>query len=428
MKEGPRLQSVVEILALHGTERKPLDQVCHGYFKARRYIGAKDRHAIAAYVYGVMRHRASCDWWALERGVSPLLMAPLEAARTRLCTYLWIFENLPREKFGILFSGERYFPARLSDKEKAIFEKIPELQTLSPWVEGEFPEWLLPFLRRRFGENLKAEMQAFLAQAPLDLRVNTLKTTREKALETLQNTGLVLAPTPLSPWGVRCEGRENITQTTAFQDGLVEVQDEGSQLIVTVVEAKPGQAILDLCAGAGGKTLALAALLENKGRIVATDTALWRLKRTKERLKRAGVCNVELREISGFHDKWLKRQQERFDRVLVDAPCSGTGTWRRNPDQKWNITATDVAELAALQTNLLKAAALLTKPGGFIIYATCSLLCEENEDVAAAFLEAHPSFSLVPCGLEGAPFLSLSPLQNNTDGFFAAKFEKAKAE
>lgn len=426
MKEGARLQSVIDILALHGADKKPLDQVSYGYFKTRRYIGSKDRQAIAAYVYSVMRHRASCDWWGLERGVSPLLMAPLEAARVRLCTYLWIFEKMPREKFGILFSGEKYAPSKLSDKERAIFEKIPELQTLSPWVEGEFPEWIFPFLKRRFGENLKPEMQAFLEQAPLDLRVNTLKVSREEAHQNLERTGLSLTLTPLSPWGLRCKERENITQTTAFQEGLVEVQDEGSQLIVNVIEAQPGQAILDLCAGAGGKTLALAALLQNKGRIVATDTALWRLKRTKERLKRAGAFNVELRELSGLHDKWLKRQSERFDRVLVDAPCSGSGTWRRNPDQKWNITAGDIAELTALQKSLLEAAAPLVKPGGFLVYATCSLLCEENEDVAAAFLEAHPSFSLVPCGLEEAPFLSLSPLQNNTDGFFAAKFEKIK--
>lgn len=426
MKEGARLQSVIDILALHGADKKPLDQISYGYFKTRRYIGSKDRQAIAAYVYGVMRHRASCDWWALERGVSPLLMAPLEAARVRLCTYLWIFEKLPREKFGILFSGEKYAPSKISDKERAIFEKIPELQTLAPWVEGEFPEWLLPFLKRRFGENLKAEMQAFLDQAPLDLRVNTLKVSREEARKNLEHTGLSPVLTPLSPWGLRCKERENITQTTAFQEGLVEVQDEGSQLIANVVDATPGQAILDLCAGAGGKTLALAALLQNKGRIVATDTALWRLKRTKERLKRAGAFNVELREISGLHDKWLKRQSERFDRVLVDAPCSGSGTWRRNPDQKWNTTVEDIKELTALQKNLLEAAAPLVKPGGFLIYATCSLLCEENEDVAAAFLEAHPSFSLIPCGLEKTPFLSLSPLQNNTDGFFAAKFEKIR--
>jgi 16S rRNA (cytosine967-C5)-methyltransferase len=424
MREAARLESTLEILVQQGAEKKPLDHVCYTYFKARRYIGAKDRHAISAYVYGIMRHRASCDWWALERGLSPLLMGPVDAARIRLLAYLWLIEKTARDKIGILFSGEQYAPARLSTKERAIFEKLPALQTLSPWVEGEFPEWLYPFLKRRFGENLTLEMQAFVKQAPLDLRVNTLKSTREEALASLENTGLLSRPTALSPWGLRLEGRENITQTKAFQEGMVEVQDEGSQLVVNVMDIQAGQTVLDLCAGAGGKTLALAALLQNKGRVIATDTAGWRLKRTKERLKRAGAFNVELREISGFHDKWLKRQKNRFDHILVDAPCSGSGTWRRNPDQKWTITLQDIQELSTLQKNLLEAASPLVKPEGYLVYATCSLLHEENEDVVSEFLKNNLDFSLVPCGLAGAPFLSLSPLQHATDGFFAAKFEK----
>lgn len=424
MNNAARLESALDILTSHGTNQKPLDQLVHGYFKTRRYIGSKDRQAIAAYVYGVMRHRSSCDWWALERGLSPLLMAPLEAARIRLLTYLWTIEKTKRDVIGILFSGEKYAPARLSDKERSIFEKLPQRDTLSPWVEGEFPEWLYPFLKRRFGDNLKLEMEALLKQAPLDLRINPLKTTREEALKNLKNTGLSVAPTPLSPWGLRCETRENITQTLAFKNGLIEVQDEGSQLVVGLMDVQPGQAILDLCAGAGGKTLALAALLENKGRVVATDTAGWRLSRAKERLKRAGAFNVELRELASLQDKWLKRQKERFDRILVDAPCSGTGTWRRNPDQKWNLSAKDIKELSDTQTSLLEAAAPLLKRGGYLVYATCSLLCEENEDIATRFLENHPEFTLVPCGMDDAPFLSLSPFQNGTDGFFAAKFQR----
>ncbi len=424
MMEPARIESALEILTYHGAENKPLDQICHGYFKARRYIGSKDRQAISAYVYGVMRHRASCDWWGLERGLSPLLMGSYDAARIRLLAYLWLFEKTARDQIGILFSGEKYAPEILTDKERSIFVKLPELDKLSPWVEGEYPEWLLPFLRRRFGDDLKAEMQAFLSQAPVDLRVNTLKATREEALENLKNTGLAVGPTKLAPLGLRIEGRENITQTTAFRDGIVEVQDEGSQLVVSLMDVSPGQSVLDLCAGAGGKTLALAAKLENKGRVVATDTAEWRLKRTKERLKRAGACNVELRPISGHQDKYLKRQKERFDHVLVDAPCSGSGTWRRNPDQKWNIGPQDIIELAALQQSLLETAAPLVKKGGSLVYATCSLLCEENEDVAQSFLEKHPEFSLDPCGINGEDYLSLSPLKNETDGFFAAKFVK----
>ena len=422
MKESGRLESALEILALQGTSKGPLDQLCYTYFKSRRFIGSKDRQAISAYVYGVVRHRATCDWWALERGLSPLLMGPAPAARIRLLAYLWLIKKVKRDQIGILFSGEKYAPPRLSDKERAIFEVLPQLETLPPWVEGEFPEWLYPSLKKRFGKDIKEEMQAFQANAPLDLRVNTLKATREEAIKELEKAGLSPKLSPLSPWGLRCESRPNIAQTKAFQDGLVEVQDEGSQLIIQLMDVKPGQTILDMCAGAGGKTLALAACLENKGRIVATDTAEWRLKRTKERLKRAGAFNVELRSLAGLQDKWLKRQKGRFDAVLIDAPCSGTGTWRRNPDQKWNITLQDIRELAALQKSLLEVGSCLVKPGGSLVYATCSLLCEENEDIAQDFLKTHPDFSLVPCGLEEKPFLSLSPLQQGTDGFFAAKF------
>ena len=425
MKDAARLQSVIEILTLEGSEKKPLDQICHRYFKTRRFIGSKDRQAISALVYSIIRQRASCDWWALERGVSPLLMLPYEAARVRLISYLWVFDKMPRKTFGVLFSGDKYAPEKLFDKEQAIFEVLPTRENIPPWVEGEFPEWLFPLLKRRFGSQLKEEVQAFLQMAPLDLRTNLLKTTREEVLKALSTAGLKVEKTPLSPWGLRLHGRENITQTQAFQKGLVEVQDEGSQLIAGLIAPKAGQTVLDLCAGAGGKTLALAALLDNKGRLVATDTALWRLKRTKERLKRAGVFNVEIREISGMTDKWLKRQKERFDHVLVDAPCSGSGTWRRNPDQKWTLTAKDLSELSALQQVLLAGAAPLVKPGGSLVYATCSLFYEENEDVVATFLKDHPTFKVIPCGLKGERFLFLSPFQHGTDGFFAAKFIKS---
>lgn len=424
MKEGARLASVLEILALQETNKKPLDQVCHTYFKTHRYVGSKDRQTISQYVYGVIRHRASCDWWALERGLSPLLMGPLDAARIRLLTYLWIFEKVKRDKIGILFSGDKYDPPKLSDKERSLFERLPELKIRPPWIEGEFPEWLYPFLKRRFNKGLDAEMKALLKPAHLDLRVNVLKATREQVIENFKNVGISVVSTPLSPHGLRCEERENITPTKAFRDGWVEVQDEGSQLIVNLMDLFPGQGVLDLCAGAGGKTLAIAAHLQNKGKVVATDTAGWRLKRAKERLKRAGVFNVELRELESLQDKWLKRQNERFDRVLIDAPCSGSGTWRRNPDQKWNLSSKDIHELTHLQKSLLETAAPLVKREGILVYATCSLLCEENQDVVSFFLEKHPDFTLIPGGLNGAPFLSLTPLQQGTDGFFAAKFQK----
>lgn len=426
MKEPARLQSTIEVLTLHEEQQKPLDQICHSFFKSRRYIGSKDRQAISAYVYGVMRHRASCDWWALERGISPLVMAAFEASRIRLLTYLWLHEKMPREKFGILFNGEKYAPQKLREEEKNIFVKLPDLGNPDVWIKCECPEWLYPHLQRRFGDHLSEEMAAFLNQATLDLRVNTLCSNRDFVLKELNDAGIKAKETSCAPLGLRVEGRVPIAQTAAFKEGRIEIQDEGSQLVVHLMDLNPGQTVLDLCAGAGGKTLAIAAQLENKGKIIATDTADWRLKRTKERLKRAGVHNVEIRPISGIQDKWFKRQQERFDRVLIDAPCSGTGTWRRNPDQKWNLKPKDLEELPALQLQLLKGAAQLVKPGGELIYATCSLLCEENEDVIGAFLKETPHFTVIPCGLENEDFLSLTPYKHQTDGFFAARLRKPK--
>lgn len=427
MKDSARLQSAIEVLKTHEEQQKPLDQICHTYFKERRYIGSKDRQAISQYVYGVMRRRASCDWWALERGSSPLIMSPLEASRIRILAYLWLHEKMPREKFGILFSGEKYAPPMLNDNEKRLFVELPNFGKLDPWVQFEFPEWLYPYLNRRFGSQLPEEMEALLGQATLDLRVNTLSSTRDAALQELQKEGVQANITLLSPWCLRCEARVPIAQTQPFKEGWIEVQDEGSQLIVQLMDLKPGQAVLDLCAGAGGKTLAIAAQLENRGRIVATDTADWRLKRMKERLKRADVHNVESRPIAGIQDKWLKRQHNRFDRVLIDAPCSGTGTWRRNPDQKWNLKPVDLKELPILQLQLLEGGAKLVKPGGYLIYATCSLLCEENEDVINQFLIANPNFTVIPCGLEQEDFLSLSPYRNQTDGFFAGKLRREQS-
>lgn len=426
MRDGPRLQSVIEILTIHGEEKKPLDQICHTYFKSRRYIGSKDRHDIAGRVYGVTRHRGRCDWWAMESGVSPLLKSPYDAARIRVLSYLWLFEKVARDKIGILFSGEKYSPPRLSDDERLLFEKVPHTEFHLPWVEGDFPEWVFPFLKRRFGEELIPEMKALLLQAPVDLRVNILKATPQEARESLKVEGIETTPTPYSPWGLRKEDRVNISETQVYKNGLVEIQDEGSQIISEKVGVKPGDAVLDLCAGAGGKTLALAALMQNKGRIVATDTAAWRLQRAKERAKRAGAFNIEFRPLSNLQDKWLQRQTERFNHVLIDAPCSGSGTWRRNPDKKWTLTPQDIEELQALQLTLLKASAHLVKIEGRLVYATCSLFCEENEDVVQKFLSSFPNFKIVSSGLEGEKFLNLTPLRHHTDGFFAAILERIK--
>ncbi|MEJ0068121.1 MAG: RsmB/NOP family class I SAM-dependent RNA methyltransferase [Pseudomonadota bacterium] len=301
-------------------------------------------------------------------------------------------------------------------------------------MRGEYPAWLEATL----GAVPEAELRALNAPAPLDLRVNQLATSREQALAGLTAVGITASPTRFSPLGLRVVGRPSLSHQPIFQDGWVEVQDEGSQLVALLADARPGQAVIDLCAGAGGKTLALAAAMGNKGRLIACDVSAKRLERAVKRLRRAGVHNVERRTLGPDAQAWLKRQAGRFDRVLVDAPCSGTGTWRRNPDMKWRIGPTDIDELCVIQNEVLDRAARLVKPGGRLIYATCSLLAAENEQAIDGFLARHGEFQVLPvagvwasllagdCPVDG-PYLRLSPARHGTDGFFAAILLRAAA-
>ena len=294
---------------------------------------------------------------------------------------------------------------------------------MSDAVRYEVPDWIVPKLQAEFGPALAAEMAAMNSPAPLDLRVNLLKTTREGAMAALAREGLEAIPTPYSPWGLRLRNRQSVTQGKVFQDGLVEIQDEGSQLIALLTEARPGMRVADYCAGAGGKTLSLAMCMGNKGHIVACDVSVPRLDGAIRRLRRAGVHNVE-RHLLTPGDKWVKRTAGSFDRVLVDAPCSGTGTWRRNPDARLRLSETDLAELRQKQAQILDHAQKLVKPGGRLIYATCSMLHDENEAQVEAFMARYPIFRLepltIPESFRGVSYLRLSPRQHGTDGFFAA--------
>jgi 16S rRNA (cytosine967-C5)-methyltransferase len=303
------------------------------------------------------------------------------------------------------------------------------------WVRGEYPAWLEARLAEAFGERLAAEMGALRDEAPVDLRVNRLKANRETARAALAAQGLQARPTPFSPIGLRLPARTPLTAQAAFRDGLVEVQDEGSQLLALLTDARPGQSVVDFCAGAGGKTLALAAVMENKGRLVACDVNARRAERAAQRLRRAGVHNVHRRLLEGESDKWVKRHAGSFDRVLVDSPCTGSGTWRRNPDAKWRLTEGELVKLVVLQGRILASAARLVRSGGRLVYATCSLLREENEDQVAAFLVDHDAFAVVPVPEVWAatiggpapaddPFLRLTPARHGTDGFFAAVMER----
>jgi 16S rRNA (cytosine967-C5)-methyltransferase len=284
-------------------------------------------------------------------------------------------------------------------------------------------------------------MGALRVEAPLDLRVNTLKTTPEEARAALALDGVETKPTALSPLGLRAQGRPPLANLASFKSGLIEVQDEGSQLAALLVDARPGMRVADFCAGAGGKTLAMAAAMENKGRIVACDVLQGRVERAATRLQRAGAHNVERRGLTSERDPWVKRHAGGFERVLVDAPCSGMGTWRRNPDAKWKLTPDYLKELLDLQQRILDSAARLVKGGGRLIYATCSLLPEENEAQIERFLAQHADFAVLPMAdvwrdsigrhKDAAPcpagdaYLRLTPAQHGTDGFFVAVLPRA---
>ena len=427
MMTAGRIAAAIELLDIVETAKKrPADAVANDYFRARRFIGSGDRRAISDRVWSVLRARRRLEWWLRD---TPPTGRMLIAAS--LLTEGWALSGVVQT-----YSGGQYAAAALNAAEKAVLAKI-EGHTLDhpgmpDAVRLEVPDWILPRLQARFGPAVFAEMSALLGEAPLDLRANLLKTTRDEAQAALTAEGWDARPTPLSPWGLRIDGRRPVTSGPAFQSGLVEIQDEGSQLIAVMVDAHPSMRVVDWCAGAGGKTLAMAGRMRNRGQIVACDVSKSRLEGAVPRLKRAGAHNVE-RHLVETGDKWLKRRAGGFDRVLVDAPCTGTGTWRRNPDARLRLTETDLAELVPKQAMILDTAQTLVRKGGRLIYATCSLLPDENEHQVAAFLVRHPDFSLVPLSRAwplDAPApcldenLSLTPARHGTDGFFAAVLER----
>jgi 16S rRNA (cytosine967-C5)-methyltransferase len=428
MTPAARLASAIEILELIESEGRPADLIAGTYLQARRYIGSGDRRAISERVWGVLRRRARLDWWLGQRRVTP-------TGRLRMLVDLALVDALTLPELHLLFQGGGYAPAPLSPDERRLIDSLKGRTLVHPAMSEstqlEYPDWIAPRLVRAFERSLAREMSALLDPAPVDLRVNALKSDRAAALAALEAAGLAAKPTALSPLGLRLPARTPLAAQDLFKNGMIEVQDEGSQLVALLLGAKPGMIVADYCSGAGGKALAIAGEMANKGRILALDTDKARSERAAQRLRRAGVDNVERRVIAGEGDKWLKRQAGRCDRVLVDAPCSGTGTWRRNPDQRWRLTEEGLAELVALQDRILASASRLVKPGGRMVYATCSFLIEENEDRIARFLAANPDFRTVPVseawkqrfGDEAPcddPYLKLTPASHKTDGFFAA--------
>ena len=312
--------------------------------------------------------------------------------------------------------------------------KSADLSTQPEAVRLELPDWLYERLRARFGPHLPALAEALSRPAPLDLRVNTVKMQRDEIIKMFAADGLSATPTPYSPLGLRLQGKPALQKHPLFIEGGVEVQDEGSQLLGLLLAPKRGEMVCDFCAGAGGKTLLLGALMANTGRLYAYDVAEKRLNNMKPRLSRSGLSNVHPQLIAHERDPKIKRLAGKFDRVLVDAPCSGLGTLRRNPDLKWRQSPESLRELGVKQAAILESAARLVKKGGRLVYATCSPLEEENENIVLAFLTAHPDYSLLPAGkvlaaqniqIEMGDFLRLDPAIHNTDGFFAAVLERS---
>jgi 16S rRNA (cytosine967-C5)-methyltransferase len=423
-----RAAAAIELLRDIAAAADPADTVITNYFRRRRYAGSGDRRAIRELVYGVLRELGMVKWRLAEAGA--------DSADARAWLIAETAANTPGE-LESLFSGGQFGPASLSEAERALVERLSKQGRAADaprWARLNCPEWLLERFDRAFEGTCDAELEALNRPAPVDLRVNLLRATRADAQAALQAEGYATAPTPLSPAGLRSEGWLPLANTRAFTEGLVEVQDEGSQMLALAVAARPGERIADVCAGAGGKTLALAAMMENSGEIVAADVSSSRLQRMTPRLRRAGVT-IARAAPGDVHA--LADAMDPFDRVLVDVPCSGTGTWRRHPEARWQLSPDRLAAYVTEQAGLLRDGARMVRPGGWLIYATCSMLRQENEDQAAAFLENHPQFSHVPAGhylsaeqvaqagLDSDGDLRLSPARNGADGVFAAVFEKA---
>ncbi|MEO8651224.1 MAG: RsmB/NOP family class I SAM-dependent RNA methyltransferase [Hyphomicrobiaceae bacterium] len=424
MRPGARLAAAVTVLTEITARHRPAALALADWGKASRFAGSGDRSAVGNLVYDVLRRRGSI---AARMGAGTPRALVLGAAGRAL--------GIDVAAIASAADGSRHALAPLTDVERAALERT------EPMRDGELladvPAWIVPQLRQALGDRLPAEAAALAERAPVDIRANTLKSTREKVLAELDP----LSPTPTrySPVGIRFDAPEgagrtpNVEAEPAHGKGLFEVQDQGSQIAALLVDARPGYEVMDLCAGAGGKTLALAAAMKGEGRIIAHDSDKTRLRPIFERLTRSGAKNVDV--LGASNTDALASVEGRFDRVVIDAPCTGSGTWRRRPDAKWRLKPRNIEQRQGEQRAVLAQAAPLVKPGGRLVYITCSLLPAENTDQVAAFLQANPNFSVLPYGdvwrktLPGTPpasadgrddTLLLTPAQHGTDGFFVA--------
>ncbi len=418
MIPAARLAAAIDLVDAIQSSGKAADRVLTGWFRARRYAGSKDRRAITELVYATLRERGALGFRLHTESPSARLLVMLAS-------------GIPLDQLSTMMTGEGFAPAPPDDAERAsLAAALPTDAEMPGWARHNHPAWLEPLLRARFGDAYDAEMTGLSGRAPLDLRVNTLKADRETVLAKLAETGIAAAPTPLSPLGLRL-GHERLADHPLLREGWVEVQDDAAQIAAMLVQAGPGMRVVDYCAGAGGKTLALAAQMKNQGRLHAFDTDERRLGRMVARLDRAGITNVRTKRLSPAVLPELAELQGGADRVLLDVPCSGSGTWRRNPEARWRLTPETLAEFARVQAGLLVEAAPLVKPGGRLVYVTCSVLEQEDEAVLSAFLAAHPGFTALPLSTlwreapaHQGPGLLLTPARQGCDGFFVAVLER----
>ena len=432
MTPAARISAAIEVLADLATRRRPAADALKDWGLSHRFAGSGDRAAIAGIVYDTLRRRASA---AQVMGS--------EEPRALVLGMLVLMRGLDGEAIAALADGSRFAPQPLTEDERARLAD-PSIKGAPPFVRGDYPQWLHASLRHVFGEDVVAEGAALATRAPLDLRVNTLKGEPEAVRAELSH--LNPAPGRFSPLALRIlldsEGKAPpVSAEPAFLRGEVEVQDEGSQIAAILARPVPGSQVLDLCAGAGGKTLEFAALMDNKGQLYAHDSDIRRLKPMHERLARAGVRNVQVRSPRGAEDV-LHDLEGRMDLVLVDAPCTGTGTWRRNPDAKWRVRPGALAQRTAEQAKILEEAAHYVRPGGRLAYVTCSLLDEENGAQVRALLNKREDFHVVPpnetvlslgpqgqaladAALTGREGILMTPRRTGTDGFFVSVMKRA---
>ncbi len=431
MTPAARLSAAIELIDTIDAQRVPAAKALKEWGTAHRYAGSGDRAAISGLIWDVLRRRASSAWIMDDN-----------TPRARVLGMLKVERGLDVDAIAALCDGGRFAPEPLTDGERVALTSR-SLENAPAPIAGDYPEWLDGYLAQVFGDDRVAEATAMASRAPLDLRINTLKAKREKTLASLAHLGA--RPTRWSPAGLRIElgadaRNPGVLAEEDFIKGAIEVQDEGSQLAALLSAAKPGEQVIDLCAGAGGKTLALAALMQGKGRLIATDRDKRQLAPIHERLSRAGVHNADVRTPKGEGDT-LGDIRASADLVLIDAPCTGTGTWRRNPDAKWRMRPGALEVRLKDQIEVLDRAAALVKPGGRIAYITCSVLPPENGEQVRAFVARHPQFSVVPpsqtvtalgdkaedfaaATLQSPEGLLMTPRRTGTDGFFVSVLKR----